>query len=307
MIKLWRYGFYLCMLIFTHATAAQALPEKFQPGLISNGGVFGFTLSPDGKTALWVESQGKREKLVIMESHLQGGQWSQPKVAPFSTDNGQWKDIDPIFSPDGQTVLFQSNRPVAANSSNPANLASKQELKKDFDIWAVKRNTKGWSEAFHMGDVINTQASESYASIAKNGNIYFMKDHESQAGNSDLFVAKLIDGKYQKPVNLGLPINTEQFRESNPFVSADEDYLIYFSSDTTGHGEVDLYISFNEKGRWTKPVNLGLPINSTFAEFCPFVHQGKLYFTRQKKEADRMIEDIYVIDFDPYSYKALVR
>lgn len=111
-----------------------------------------------------------------------------------------------------------------------------------------------------------------------------MKDHESQAGNSDFF-AKLVDGKYKKPINLGSPINTAQFRKSTPFISPDEDYLIYFSSDTTGHGEVNLYISIHEKRVWTKPVNLGLPINSELAEFCPFVHKGKLYFTRQKKRS----------------------
>lgn len=63
MTKLCKYGFFIAILFFTHFLTAQVLPAKFQPHLISNGGVFGFTLSPDGKTALWVHSQGKREKL----------------------------------------------------------------------------------------------------------------------------------------------------------------------------------------------------------------------------------------------------
>jgi len=298
MTNLYKFAFLICALFFTPILTAQVLPEKFQAPLISNSGVFGLTLSPDGKTALWVQSQGKREKLTIMESMNVNGQWTEPKIALFSDDSGRWKDIDPMFSPDGNLVLFQSNRPVSNADGIP---------KKDFDIWAVKKTDQGWRAAFHMGSVINTEASESYASIAKNGNIYFMKDHENQPGNSEIFVSKFVNGKYQKPIDIGMPVNTEQFRESNPFISPDEDYLIYFSSDATGFGEVDLYISFFENGRWTKPLNLGLPINSNLAEFCPFVHQGKLYFTRQQKGADRMIEDIYSINFDPYSYKSMVK
>ena len=298
MTQLYRYGFCLWALLFTQLLAAQVLPEKFQSGHISHGGVFGFTLSPDGKTALWVESQGKREKLYIKQSQLLNGKWTPAKTASFSTESNQWKDIDPIFSPQGDLVLFQSNRPI---------LSTEKELKKDFDIWAVRKTATGWSEAFHLGMEVNSEASESYASITRYGNIYFMKDHENQPGNSDIFVSKLVNGKYQKPVNLGAPVNTEQFRESNPFISPNEDYMIYFSSDTTGLGEVDLYISFNENGTWTKPVNLGSPINSELAEFCPFVHKDKLYFTRQKKEADRMIEDIYSVNFDPYRYKRVTQ
>src|SRR5690349_17073186 len=39
----------------------------FEPRLVSDNGVFGFTLSPDGQHALWVQSGGARTKLVIVE------------------------------------------------------------------------------------------------------------------------------------------------------------------------------------------------------------------------------------------------
>jgi hypothetical protein len=116
---------------------SQTEPKLFMPGLISNGGVFGLTISSDSKIALWVSSNGKRDTLKIMESRKVKGVWSQPVVATFSTATGEWKDIDPMFSPDGKTVLFQSSRKEGRDFSRT-----------DFDIWAVTRSGNAWSEPY---------------------------------------------------------------------------------------------------------------------------------------------------------------
>ncbi|MEZ4902692.1 MAG: hypothetical protein R2822_13550 [Spirosomataceae bacterium] len=286
--------FFLKLLVFVSSVAIYAQqPRLFEPNLISKGGVFGFTSSPKGNEAFWVQSNGGRDTLVIMYSQRIKGKWQSPQVASFSGKS--WKDIDPIFSPDGKTVLFQSNRPVPNKLPNPG----------DFDIWAVNKTTTGWSEAYHLGNVINSDASESFASITNNGHIYFMKENPDGIGTSDLYVSKKINNVYQPPMNLGQPINT-RFRESNPYISPDEDYIIYFSSDSTGFGEVDLYISFLTKGQWSNPKNLGKPINSEVGEFCPFVHQKqrRIYFSRTVQQKNgRRVENIYSFPFDVRKYK----
>jgi len=284
----------LLFVLFACKLFAQKTPEVFQPGHISNGGVFGFTLSPNGKEAFWVNSNGGRDTLIIMHAIKAKGKWQQPQVASFSGNIGVWKDIDPVFSPDGNMVLFQSNRPVDGKPNRSA-----------FDIWASKRENGGWSKAFHLGNVINTDASESYASITNDGHIYFMKDNPDGKGSSDLWVSKFSNGQYQEAVNLGAPINTS-FRESNPYISPNEDYLIYFSNDSTGLGDVDLFISFKNGERWEEPISLGAPINGRLGEFCPFVHQKKkkLYFCRTKiNGTGRRTENIYVVDFDPGTFR----
>lgn len=275
--------FFICIC----CSAQQA--QLFEAGLISDGGVFGLTISPDGNTALWVKSNGKRDTLMILQSNKINGRWTKPVVASFSMADAKWKDIDPIFSPDGKTVLFQSTRPVPDRPNRTG-----------FDIWAVDRTAKGWTPPYHLGNIINTDASESYASVTKQGHIYFMKENPAKAGNSDIYVSRKMNGAFQEPVNIGLPVNTERFRESNPFVSPDEDYILYFSSDSTGFGEVDLYISFKKNGTWTQPKNLGPTINSSLAEFCPFYHEKekRLYFSRQKKGEGRMYEDLYFTEID---------
>lgn len=282
-------------IFITTFVSAQQLPKLFEPGIISTGGEFGLTISPDSKTAFWVRSNGGRDTLIIMQSEKRNGKWQKPVPAGFSTATAEWKDIDPIFSPDGKTVLFQSNRPVPG-----------QPQRKGFDIWQSTKTKDGWSQAKHLGNVINTDSSESFASISANGTIYFMKLNEDGIGKSDIYFSKKVNGAYQTPQNIGMPINTSE-RESNPYISAKEDYIIYFSSDTKGYGDVDLYISFRKDGKWTEPKNLGLPINSADAEFCPFVHEKekRIYFAKQKKIAgsNRFIEEHYWFPFDVNQYR----
>lgn len=273
----------------TVCSFAQTQPEMVEPGLISTGGEFGFTLSPKGNEAFWVKSNGGRDTLIIMHALKVKGVWQTPKPAAFSGHVGVWKDIDPVFSPDGNTVLFQSDRPVESKPD-----------RKGFDIWAVKRTKKGWSDVYHLGNVINSDDSESFASITRSGNIYFMKDNPDKVGSSDIYVSKFVKGAYQEPENVGKPINTT-FRESNPFISPDEDYILYFSSDSTGFGDVDLFISYKTNNKWSTPENLGKPINSEIGEFCPFYHvkQQKLYFCRIERKNGRIVENVYAYPFQP--------
>ena len=81
----------------------------------------------------------------------------------------------------------------------------------------------------------------------------------------------------EKPVrvfidNIGNVVNT-RFNEYGPVISADEDVMIFTSrrEGTTG-GRIDevinepmedIYVSYMFNNNWTKPVNLGEPINST--------------------------------------------
>lgn len=272
--------------------AAQTTPDpaQFLPGVVSDDGAFGLTLAPDGAHALWVKSGGSRERLVIMEMRKLNGVWQTPSVAPFSGTPG-WNDIDPMFSPDGRILIFQSNRPVP---DKPA--------RKGFDIYAVERSAQGWGPVRNLGHDINTDESESSAAIAANGNIYFMK--AAPGMQSDLWVSELRKGLYGPPRNLGLPINTAA-RESNPYVAPDESYLIYFSAATLDD-RPDLFISFRERGQWGAPRRLKAPINSADpadAEFTPFVHGASLYLSRQRRIEGRFIENVYAYPFKADDYR----
>jgi Tol biopolymer transport system component len=193
------------------------------------------------------------------------------QLHPFA---GKYSDLEPAFSVDGNTLYFASNRPLSGNAI------------KDFDIWKVTRTNNKWGEPENLGATINTASDEFYPSVAKNGNLYFTATYAGGPGREDIYMSKLHQNQYQKPIALDSGVNTK-FYEFNPFVSPEEDYIIFTSygrKDDIGGG--DLYISLkDEHGNW-KPAKHLSQINSKQLDYCPFVSaDGKsLFFTSERHQ-----------------------
>ncbi|MFC2156057.1 hypothetical protein ACFLRB_06180 [Acidobacteriota bacterium] len=141
----------------------------------------------------------------------------------------------------------------------------------------IKKTKTGWTEPKHIGLEINTMHHESYPCIAKNNNLYFFSRRPGGFGDSDLYMSKLIKGKYQIPVNLGPQINTV-YHEWDTYIAPDESYMIYCSTMPGGMGDDDLYITYKtRKGSWSKPVHMGNEINTERSENRPYISPDSKY------------------------------
>lgn len=95
--------------------------------------------------------------------------------------------------------------------------------------------------------------------------LIFSSNMPGGSGQSDLYVSELINGEWQKPVNLGTELNTFG-NEVFPFLANDS--TLFFSSDGhVGYGGLDIYESDLVNEKWTTPWNLKLPINSPYDDF----------------------------------------
>ena len=147
---------------------------------------------------------------------------------------------------------------------------------KDFDLWYIEKTGNKWGSPVNMGPVINTAKDEFYASVAKNGNLYFTRDNDS--AKDDIFFAAFNNGNYAAPVALGPEINSNGY-DFNAFVDPDEKYIIFSSfkrKDDMGGG--DLYISARKNEHWSPAVNMGPEINSVSLDYSPFISFDKKYF-----------------------------
>jgi len=98
-------------------------------------------------------------------------------------------------------------------------------------------------------------------------------------GGSDIYVCHLLaNGKWSEPENLGPQVNTPG-DEQCPFIHADNQTLYFTSNYWPGYGDDDLfYVRKGPNGIWSKPVNLGYPVNTINKE-------GTLFITADSKTA----------------------
>jgi Tol biopolymer transport system component len=241
-------------------------PTLFAKDVLSDGlANRDFTISPSGDEIFFTLQQPRFITSTILYMQKQNGKWSKPMVAPFS---GRFRDLEASFSPDGQTIYFSSDRPVKG-----------EVAKKDFDLWKVKRLSFGkYGQPENLGMTVNSDKSEYYPSVSKNGDLYFTVEASYGKGSEDIVVCKLTDSGYAKPVSLPEDINTKN-DEFNAFIDPDEQFIIFSSygrPDDLGRG--DLYISHRDNsGNWLPVKHLPAPINSAGTDYCPYVTPDKKY------------------------------
>ena len=186
--------------------------------------------------------------------------------------NSTFHEYSPILFPDGQTMVFTSNR-----SDNEYEIKSGTNFE---DIYILKHNGTDWGTPQKIGENINIKYHDAAASLSPDGKTLFLYYEE---GAGDIFTSTLADGEWSKPQPMNKNINTPMFWETSASLSPDGKRLFFTSNRPGGKGELDIYVSEQDaKGGWMKPVNLGGVINTSGNEDSPFLHpDGTLYFSSE--------------------------
>ena len=239
-------------------------PVRFLPGIVSSDSLdFNAAFSPDGNRFYFARS-GKG-KWIIFVTEQRNGAWTTPVPAPFSEP--EYSQADPFITTDG-TVYYISNRPQHAGDTI-----------QDFDIWLIRPQDNGaWGRPENL-QVVNSDSSEYYVSLAANGNLYFASNRDGSSGSHDIYVSRLVNGSYAKPENLGPAINSESM-EHDPMIAPDEQYLIFTSVDRAdSYGSADLYYALrNSDGTWLPARNMGDQFNTDTYEYCSYLTPDNRYF-----------------------------
>ena len=243
--------------------------EMIGEGVISTpDDELGGGVTADGKTLIFEKSASPHYLYIMCESHLVDGKWGKPEILPFS---GQYRDTDPVLSPDGQKILFASDRPVNGKDEHR------------WILWWVHKTPQGWSEPEAVPGAVNVEGSQVFGSIASNGNIYFASSRKT--GLYDVFRSKFENGEYKTAEDLGPVINGPGIFTFESTIAPDESYLLLGSFGREGgYGSSDIWVSFNENGSWGKPINLGPQVNGPARDYSPRISgDGKwLYFTSER-------------------------
>lgn len=187
----------------------------------------------DGKTMYFTRNNyndGKKRKSddkVIMEkiykAELVNGEWTNIKEVPFSNDN--YKTAHPALSPDEKTMYFASDMPGSFGNS---------------DLYKVSIDSNGkFGTPENLGPTINTEGRETFPFVDADNNLFFASDGHPGLGGLDIFEAKANGNSFEKPVNVGKPLNSPM--DDFSYVT-NKDGLGFFSSNRDGgNGFDDIY------------------------------------------------------------------
>ncbi len=218
----------------------------------------------DGGTRSILKSKGKSKSMVsekevdseLIESdediyfvEKSGSTWGAPVKLPepLNTDNN---DGAACFSADGQLMVYG-----ACGLSDGMGSCDIYYSTMENGVWATPKN---------MGNVVNSEAWDAQYSLSYDGSkLFFCSGREGGYGETDLYmVERNIFDEWGPPVNLGGIVNTP-FNEYAPFFSQDGKTLYFSSNAHPGFGGLDIFKTVYENGKWSVPVNLGKPLNTS--------------------------------------------
>lgn len=158
-----------------------------------------------------------------------------------------------------------------------------------------------WSKPSKLRGGFGTDEKESSLCMTADGNeVYFVSsDPRESFGGKDIFYSfKNSKGKWTSPKNAGSSINTI-YDEEGVYVRPDGKAL-YFSSK--GHNNIGGYDVFkvekDEKNVWSKPQNIGYPVNTPDDElyFRPCLNEKQAYYSATRPDS-KGGKDIYKVIF----------
>ncbi|MEL7001682.1 MAG: hypothetical protein AAFN93_02995, partial [Bacteroidota bacterium] len=215
---------------------------EYSPVVSADESILAFTaLRPNtGKTR---SNEDFIEEINI--SYNSSGNWTQPEKIEIAA---KYNVGTAGISSDGQHMLI-----FIGGANNTGNL------------YQIDKSGDKWSPPTTLGSEINNvRHLESTGSVTPDGKkLYFASDRPGGFGGLDIYLSeKLPSGEWGRPVNLGANVNSE-YDEDAPFIHPDQ-FTLFFTSD--GHdtmGGKDIFVSRLFDDGWSKPENMGYPINTT--------------------------------------------
>lgn len=199
-------------------------PEKID--IVSNYNVGTAGLSPDGQHML-IFIGGANNTGNLYQIDKSGDSWSQPTTLGNKINDLRHLESTGSLTPDGKKLYFASDRAGGYGG---------------LDIYVSEKLPSGeWDRPKNLGPKVNSKYDEDAPFIHPDQfTLFFTSNGHSTMGGKDIFVSRLFEDGWNKPENMGYPINTTA--DDNYFTLTADGRKGYFSSDRIGgQGGQDIY------------------------------------------------------------------
>lgn len=140
----------------------------------------------------------------------------------------------------------------------------------------------------------------SYALTSNKDELFIISDRRGGLGGKDIYASKkMADSTWGPLENLGATINTE-YDEVALSLSPDGNTMYFSSNGNNSIGGFDVFVSNRKNGKWSQPINLGVPINTPGDDlFFSFMHNSNraTYSSSAYAGNSGRDLDVYYVDF----------
>lgn len=214
------------------------------------------------------------------------------------------------FSPDMQRFYF-----VRCEKGKKKFLSAKR--KPDVCKIYMTKNTFGtWQAPEALPDIINAKNTSNIQVAVGNESkkndevLYFVSDRDGGRGGYDIWYSVFMSKKneWRAPKNCGNKINSAG-DEFSPYYDAVTRQMYFASDGWPGLGEMDIFKSSGELGKWTPAENMGYPINSPYDDYYFAVSPNgkKAFFATNRVGTttgaqETCCDDIYLVDYEDVKF-----
>ncbi|OEK07789.1 flagellar motor protein MotB [Flavivirga aquatica] len=161
--------------------------------------------------------------------------WQNVKELPFNSED--YSVGHPTVSSDGKLLYFVSDMPGSIGGTDIF-VVDILETETHNEAEGSIEYT-GYSKPRNLGDKVNTAGREMFPFIT-NKALYFASDGHLGLGGLDVYESSIVDSDFQKPINLGGPLNSE-LDDFGFIINEEKNKGFVCSNRLTGKGDDDIY------------------------------------------------------------------
>jgi len=196
------------------------------------------------------------------------------------TQNSAEDDNAPVFWDDG--IVFTSDRKGKLKFLDTKSGATDRSYLRLYHSKALSDSTFSEPKEY-ISKINDARKNTGMATFQPDGSAMFFTRNGTSLNKQNAYCLQLFEAKSDDGQNWDkaavIPFCRKASNYMHPAISPDGKLLFFVSDKAGGIGGTDIYVSRKQKGRWSRPENLGEQINTDGHEGFPFMHQnGKLYF-----------------------------
>lgn len=224
--------------------------------------------------------------------------------------NSKYSDFSPMLLDDNQLVYAS-----AVDSAFLKTRRYKWNSQPYLDLYVgnVDEEKSNVSNVEKFPKEINSKYHEAAVTFSPDKNtIYFTRNNYGKKLKRDqygvnhlkIYTSTKTEEGWSEAVEL--PFNSEDYSTGHPAMSPDGKRLYFVSDMPGGFGQTDVYyVSIDENGAYSAPINLGETVNSRRKEMFPFVTENMLYFSSNRADGYGGL-DIYRSEIAEEGFGALL-